>query len=176
MKSSSFIIKKPSSSSTSSSLVLTTIFPVTLLLLLSPFLFFHNRPASPPPTPRTIIIRPPRPQPDPFIINTCTNTLYPSLCSQTLSTFPLNHHQDNHTTLRHALQHTIQKTINRVTKSRTTIMASLNMDIQENIWINNCVELLHLTTFELQESIKQLHPLYKDPTSYDTMKIILGAL
>ncbi|KAK1427507.1 hypothetical protein QVD17_16193 [Tagetes erecta] len=123
-------------------------------------------------------IRPPTPQVDldPFITNTCNNTLYPSICSQTLSTFQHNVHHNNRATLRHALQHTIQKTINRVTKSRTNIIASLNFDnIQENMWINNCVELLHLTGYELQESVKQLNPIDKDPSSYDTMKNILGA-
>ncbi|KAK1427478.1 hypothetical protein QVD17_16164 [Tagetes erecta] len=34
---------------------------------------------------------------------------------------------------------------------------------------------MHLTGFELQESIKRLNPIDKDPSSYDTMKSILGA-
>ncbi|KAJ0604044.1 putative pectinesterase [Helianthus annuus] len=173
MESSTFIFKKLSSSPFSS-FVLTKIIPVTLLLLLSPFLFSHHH-HSPPPPPRIITVRPPQPQPDSFIVNTCANTLYPSLCTHTLSTFPQNLHHNNHTRLRHALQYTIQKTINRVTTSRTTITASLNLDVQENMWINNCVELLHLTTYELQESIKHLHPIHRAPPSYDTMKILLGA-
>ncbi|KAI3714465.1 hypothetical protein L6452_21419 [Arctium lappa] len=170
---SSFTIKKsPRPSSSSSSLVLTTFIPVALLLLLSSFLFSHQ-PHSPPPPP-PFIVRPP-PPPHSFIKNTCTNTLYPSLCFHTLSSIPLDlHHHNNHTRLLHLLQIAIQKTINRVTKSRSK-MAILTFKIQENDWVDNCIELLDQTLYELQESLKPLYPPYNDPPPYATIKTLLSA-
>ncbi|KVH94019.1 Pectinesterase, active site-containing protein [Cynara cardunculus var. scolymus] len=170
---SSFTIKK-SPRPSSSSLVLTTFIPVALLLLLSSLLFSHQPPHSSPPPPSPFIVRPP-PPPHSFIKNTCTNTLYPSLCFHTLSSIPTNlHHHNNQTRLLHLLQFAIQKTIHRVTKFRSKV-ATLTFKVQENDWVDNCIELLDQTLYELQESLKPLYPPYNDPPPSATIKTLLSA-
>ncbi|KAI3775629.1 hypothetical protein L1987_50210 [Smallanthus sonchifolius] len=147
----------------SSRFALITIIPVALLIL-SPWLFsssHHDHNHIPPPAPVTV---------RPFIKNTCTNTLYPSLCFHTLSSIPLNLHHDNHTRLRHLLQFAIHKTINRATKSRSRMAA---LQAQETNWVNNCIDLLDQTIYELQESIKPLYHL--EPPPYATIKNLLSA-
>ncbi|KAI3789933.1 hypothetical protein L2E82_02740 [Cichorium intybus] len=171
--SSSFGFKKSSRSSSSSSLLLTTVIPVALLILLSSFLFSNSthHPHSSIPPPLTFQRPPPSP-PHPFIKNTCTTTLYPTLCFNTLSSIPINLHHDNRTVTRNVLKFTIQKTIYRLTNSRSR-MAALSLKVhQENNWVQNCLELLDLTQYELQESIKHL---YDDPPPYAAIKNLLSA-
>ncbi|KAJ9538816.1 hypothetical protein OSB04_031549 [Centaurea solstitialis] len=179
------IKKSSTSSSSSSTLVLTTFIPVALLLLLSSFLFsssptHHSPPpppsSSPPPPPPSSIVRPPPPHS--FIKNTCTNTLYPSLCFHTLSSIPPNfhlhhhnHQNNNQTRILHLLQFSIQKTINRVAKSRSRITSKLLQETTTD-WVDNCIELLDQTLYELQESLK---PLFIDPPPYATIKTLLSA-
>ncbi|PWA85657.1 Pectinesterase, active site-containing protein [Artemisia annua] len=112
-----------------------------------------------------------------FIKNTCTNTLYPSLCFRTLSSvrLDLHHHTNNHTKLHHVLQYSIHKTIKRVTKSRSRIIANRH---NNNTWVDNCIELLDQTLYELQESIKPLYPPpynLDSPPPYATIKNLLSA-
>ncbi|KAL8234765.1 hypothetical protein R6Q59_020865 [Mikania micrantha] len=165
--SSTFTVKKPPRSPPSSSLVLTTIIPVALLLILSPWLFrhqHHHHPSSPPPTPP--------PPPYPFIKNTCTNTLYPTLCYHTLSSVHLNLQHDNRTKLHYLLKFAIHKTINRATKSRSRMVA-ITSKVQETNWVNTCIELLDQTIYELQESMKPLNDLHPPP--YAPIKNLLSA-
>ncbi|KAL7602427.1 pectinesterase [Lactuca sativa] len=174
--SASFSFKKsPRSSSSSSSLLLTTIIPVAMLILLSSFLFststHHHHSSTPPPL---ILQPPPSPPPHSFIKSTCDTTLYPSLCFNTISSIPINLHHDNHTKTRNVLKFYIQKTINRLAITRSR-MAAMNLKVREKNWVQNCLELLDLSQYELQESMNHLSPPYDDPPPYAAIKNLLSA-
>ncbi|KAJ0881987.1 putative pectinesterase [Helianthus annuus] len=150
-----------SRSPSSWSVALITVIPVLLLLILSPWLFsfHHHHHHYPPPQPQ-----PPPLTVGPFIKNTCTNTLYPSLCFHTLSSIPLHHVHDNVTRLHHVLRCAIQKTLIRATKCRSRI-AALTLNLQ---LVTNCIDLLDQTIYELEESMKP-------PLTYAAIKNLLSA-
>ncbi|GJZ34120.1 pectinesterase, active site-containing protein [Tanacetum coccineum] len=145
------------------SVVVTTVVPVVILLLLSPLLFHHHHDHHHPPSALTVT----PPPSHSFIKNTCTNTLYPSLCFRTLSDL-----HKNQTKLHHVLQFAIRKTIKRVTKTRSRITSNHQGKSNNNTWVDNCVELLDQTLYELQESSRtDLDSL----PSYATIKNLLSA-
>nr|XP_043616355.1 pectinesterase-like [Erigeron canadensis] len=164
------INKKSPSSSTSWSIHV--VITVALILIISPLLFsksHHHHHSS-------VSIQ----EPHSFIKNTCTNiTLYPSLCLHTFSSssssiLDLQEDSDNTSTRLVLLLHfSINKTINSVTRSRSRLINSSAFSSNSNSWVDNCIELLDQTLYELQESIKRLLSIYPPP--YAAIKNLLSA-
>ncbi|XP_076913426.1 pectinesterase-like [Bidens hawaiensis] len=141
---------KKSSRSVVALITIIIIIPVAFLIILSPSWLFsyqtHHHKHN---------------QPHPFIRNTCTNTLYPSLCLHTLSSIHSSISiNNNHSRV---VEFAINKTIRRATKCRSRLLLTMT---------TNCIDLLDQTIYELQESINALH---LHPPSYATIKNLLSA-
>nr|DAD49116.1 TPA_asm: hypothetical protein HUJ06_019053 [Nelumbo nucifera] len=92
------------------------------------------------------------PSSHPVLKNTCAKTLYPSLCFSTLSSIPSS---KNATHPRHILVIAINLTFNSVNISQTHIMGLLtrqDLNPQERNALQDCLEMLDQTQYELQQA------------------------
>ncbi|KAI3927437.1 hypothetical protein MKW92_044427 [Papaver armeniacum] len=84
-----------------------------------------------------------------IIINeTCTRTLYPSLCFTSFSSFPPS---IKITSPERLLEFSINGTVKSVQESRTKISLLVNGNQQEKNALNDCIEMLDQTLYELEQ-------------------------
>ncbi|KAI3853891.1 hypothetical protein MKW98_005514 [Papaver atlanticum] len=84
-----------------------------------------------------------------IIINeTCTRTLYPSLCFTSFSSFPSS---IRITSPERLLEFSINGTVKSVQDSRTKISLLVNGNQQEKNALNDCIEMLDQTLYELEQ-------------------------
>ncbi|XP_059636155.1 pectinesterase-like [Cornus florida] len=117
-----------------------------------------------------------------FIKKACSNTLYPSLCFNTLSSLPLSN--INSTTLHHILEFAINRTMNRVAKARHVVgfLTLQELNSQEKNALKDCLEMLDQTLYELGQAIDELvmysasmgHHRHRH-RSYGNLKTLLSA-
>ncbi|KAK9275117.1 hypothetical protein L1049_022376 [Liquidambar formosana] len=118
-------------------------------------------------------------RPFPIIKNACTNTLYPSLCFTTLSSIPAT---NNPITFHHILEVSINQTVASVTYTRLDIMglcSRQHLNSQEQNALNDCIEMLDQTLYELGQAIDDLHAFPASigylHRSYGNLKTLLSA-
>lgn len=98
----------------------------------------------------------PNPSPYSIINETCTKTLYPSLCFNSLSSIPSS---VRITSTKKILEISINGTIKSVESSRSKISTTLtNQDLnsQEKNALNDCLEMLDQTLYELGQALNEL--------------------
>lgn len=116
----------------------------------------------------------------PTIKNACTNTLYPQVCFTSLSSISLS--KNDTTTFHHILEFTINRTTKHVAKTRLDILNNfINQDLilQEKNALNDCLEMVDQTLYELGQAIDDLHEFppssgYRH-RSYGNLKTLLSA-
>ncbi|CAK9159253.1 unnamed protein product [Ilex paraguariensis] len=95
----------------------------------------------------------------PIIKKSCTNTLHPSLCFITLSTIP---DSNNATTFHQILEIAINQTMKQVVSTRLDILNNLpsqDFGSLEKNALDDCVEMLDQTIYELGQAIDDLRAL-----------------
>lgn len=116
-----------------------------------------------------------------MIKNACTNTLHPQLCFNSLSSVSLSKN-DGPTTIHHILEMTINETVKHVNETRLSILNNfINQDLilQEKNALNDCLEMLDQTLYELGQAIDDLHAFppsvgYRH-RSFGNLKTLLSA-
>ncbi|KAK2992568.1 hypothetical protein RJ640_009178 [Escallonia rubra] len=124
-----------------------------------------------------------------IIKNACTNTFYPSLCHATLSS-SVNPATSKNTsvapTYHHVLEFSINQTMSNVASAGLNILGYYSiqdLNPQENNALDDCMEMLDQTLYELGQAIDDLHTLFPSDSnggyirskSYGNLKTLLSA-
>lgn len=163
------------------------IFLAFSLLLLASFIIKLSKPASSharkPDQYPSFVLPSPSPPLRSVIKKTCASTLYPSLCFKILSSFPpTSKNPSNNNTFHHILEFSINQTMRHVTSTRSKILdrlSSRSLNSQENNAVDDCMEMLDQTLYELRGALVELHSLTSSATSfrrrYGIIKTLLSA-
>ncbi|OVA13006.1 Pectinesterase [Macleaya cordata] len=121
----------------------------------------------------------PNPSPHSIINETCTKTLYPSLCFNTLSSIPASVRV---TTTQNILEISINETVKSVQSSRSnisTLFTHQDLISHEKNALNDCMEMMDQTHYELGQAVKEIQN-FSDLTGffhqfYGELKTLLSA-
>ncbi|GAV70963.1 Pectinesterase domain-containing protein/PMEI domain-containing protein [Cephalotus follicularis] len=96
--------------------------------------------------------------PHSIIKNACSRTHYPSLCFTTLTSVPIS---KSSITFHHFLETAINQTVKSVATTRLNITTNLfalqDLNLQEKNALEDCMEMLDQTLYELGQAIEDLH-------------------